>query len=121
MTVYVFDVEGTLIVRLAGVAGLVDAQACADDVARSKPHPDLFACALARVGRTGNDIAVGDTPYNAKAARAAGLEATGLTCGGFTAEQLRAAGCRVVCRDPADLRDHLVSADAARPTRSRHA
>ena len=100
MTVYVFDVEGTLIVRIAGVAGLVDAQACADDVARGKPHPDLFACALARAGRARHGIAVGDTPYDAMAARAAGLEAIGLRCGGFTPEQLRAAGCHVVCRDP---------------------
>jgi phosphoglycolate phosphatase-like HAD superfamily hydrolase len=46
---------------------------------------------------------VGDTPYDAQAAGKAGLRTIGLLCGGWSAEDLRAAGCIAIYRDAADL------------------
>ena len=48
-------------------------------------------------------VVVGDTPYDALAAGKLGLPALGLLCGGFPEEDLRAAGCRVLMKDPAEL------------------
>ena len=46
---------------------------------------------------------MGDTLYDAEAARKAGIRGVGLLCGGFPEEDLRAAGCIAIYRDPADL------------------
>ena len=46
---------------------------------------------------------VGDTPYDAEAARKAGLRTVGVLCGGFPESELRAAGCIALYRDPEDL------------------
>jgi phosphoglycolate phosphatase-like HAD superfamily hydrolase len=46
---------------------------------------------------------VGDTPYDALAAGKLSLPTVGVLCGGFPAEDLRAAGCRVLLKDPAEL------------------
>ena len=48
-------------------------------------------------------IVVGDTPYDAEAARTAGLTSVGVLCGGFSEEALRSAGCVAVFGGPADL------------------
>jgi phosphoglycolate phosphatase-like HAD superfamily hydrolase len=51
--------------------------------------------------------AVGDTPYDAIAAKRAGVVATiGLLSGGFSRPELEASGCIAVYRDPADLLAH---------------
>lgn len=91
--------------EIAGVADLADVTISADDVDRSKPHPDIFQAALRELG--GPDprgtIVIGDTPYDAQAASSAGLETIGVLCGGFPEEALRDAGCIAIYRDPADL------------------
>lgn len=88
----------------AGIEGLTDVETSSDDAERSKPHPDIFAAALEKLDlppeRT---IVVGDSPYDAEAARRAGTAAVGVLCGGFAAEDLRAAGAVRIHRDPADL------------------
>ena len=48
-------------------------------------------------------IVVGDTPYDAEAARKAGLRTIGLLSGGFPEQELRQAGCVAIYQDPADL------------------
>jgi HAD superfamily hydrolase (TIGR01509 family) len=89
----------------AEIEDLVADLVTGEDVARSKPFPDLFKTALDRVRPlTPEDcIAVGDTPYDAEAAGAAGLRTIGLLSGGFAESVLRAAGCIEIYRDPADL------------------
>jgi HAD superfamily hydrolase (TIGR01509 family) len=89
----------------ADIVGLVEEQTSADDVERSKPHPDIFEAALELLGGPPAEevVVVGDTPYDAEAAGKAGLRTVGLLCGGFPEEDLRAAGCVAVYRDPADL------------------
>ena len=51
-------------------------------------------------------IVVGDTPYDAEAARKAGLQAVGVLRGGFPEQALRGAGCIAIYRDPEDLLRH---------------
>ena len=60
--------------ELLGVGGLVDAATTSDDAASSKPRPDIFQAALAKVAPLGpgDAVVVGDTPYDAEAARKAG-------------------------------------------------
>ena len=55
---------------------------------------------------------IGDTPYDALAARRAGVVAIGMLSGGFSRKALQAAGCAPVIRDPADLLGRLENASA---------
>jgi phosphoglycolate phosphatase-like HAD superfamily hydrolase len=93
---------------LTDAGDLVDAVACGDDVQHDKPHPALIEVALLRTGGIAPEHAVmiGDTPYDAIAARRAGLAAIGMLSGGFPRHDLEASGCLAVYRDPADLLAH---------------
>jgi HAD superfamily hydrolase (TIGR01549 family) len=90
---------------LANIADLVEEESSADDAARSKPHPDIFAAALARLGdvQPSDAIAIGDTPYDAEAAGKLNIKTIGVLCGGFPEAELRDAGCIAIFNDPADL------------------
>lgn len=94
--------------QLAGIADLVDAAASADDADGSKPAPDIFEAALARVEpiTSRQAMVVGDSIYDAQAARRAGMAAIGLLCGGTPETTLRDAGCLAIYRDPDDLLRH---------------
>lgn len=90
--------------RIAGIDDLIEHETSADDVERSKPHPDIFQAALEQLGVPASEaVVVGDTPYDAMAAGKAGLRTVGVLCGGFPEVDLRAAGCTAIYRDPADL------------------
>lgn len=96
--------------KIAGVADLVDGETSSSDVDCSKPCPDVFEVALDKVkAEPERVIVVGDTPYDAVAASGAGLRTVGLLCGGFPEQDLRAAGCVALYRDPEDLLDHYDS------------
>lgn len=90
---------------LAGISDLIEEETSQDDVAKSKPHPDIFAAALSRLGdvEPSQALIVGDSPYDAEAAGKLKLKTVGVLCGGFPEVELRAAGCIAVYRDPADL------------------
>ena len=94
--------------EIAGIADLIGGATSSDDAERSKPFPDIFQAALAKVAplKPEQAIVVGDTPYDAEAARAAGMKSVGVLCGGFPAAALLSAGCIAVFRDPADLLQH---------------
>jgi HAD superfamily hydrolase (TIGR01509 family) len=71
--------------KLTGIADLVGCIACGEEVKRQKPHPDLIDLALAKTGfPAGSAIMVGDTPFDATAAKRAGVSAIGLQSGGFS-------------------------------------
>jgi HAD superfamily hydrolase (TIGR01509 family) len=91
--------------ELAGIDGLVDAEISKADVEHSKPHPDIFAAALDKLGCPDPDgvLTIGDTPYDAEAAGKLGLRTIGIRCGGFAEEDLLAGGCFVLYDDPADI------------------
>jgi phosphoglycolate phosphatase-like HAD superfamily hydrolase len=90
--------------EIAGITDLVDEETSADDAEKSKPHPDIFAAALQRLGLPPQQaVVVGDTHYDAEAAAKAGMGAVGMLCGGFPEDVLRRAGCIAIYRDPAAL------------------
>lgn len=88
-------------VKLLGIEGMTEGATSADDVEKSKPHPDIFEAALAEVpgGRPEDALVFGDTPYDAIAATRGGIRPIGVLCGGFSEEQLREAGCIAVFPD----------------------
>jgi len=91
--------------KIAGIEDLMDDATSSDEAERSKPHPDIFQAALKKLDGISADevVVVGDTPYDAQAAGKAGLRTVGVLCGGFPEDELRAAGCIAIYRDPADL------------------
>jgi HAD superfamily hydrolase (TIGR01509 family) len=96
--------------KLTGIADLVGCIACGEEVKRQKPHPDLIDLALAKTGfPAGSAIMVGDTPFDAAAAKRAGVPAIGLLSGGFSNKALRTAGCKQTFRDPEHLKQALPS------------
>lgn len=90
---------------LIACADLVSATTSKDDVDRSKPCPDIFDAALAKVAPLGADEAavVGDTPWDAEAAARLGLRVVGFRSGGFPDEALAQAGACELYDGPGDL------------------
>ncbi|HYD36118.1 MAG TPA: HAD family hydrolase [Allosphingosinicella sp.] len=90
---------------LIGCEDLVAAKTSKDDVESSKPCPDIFEAALAKVAPLGADEAavVGDTPWDAEAAGRLGLRVIGFRSGGFPDEALAGAGACELYDGPEDL------------------
>ena len=96
--------------KIAHMEDLIEESSSSDDAKKSKPHPDIFAATLEKLGVPAEKaIALGDTPYDAEAAGKCGLRTIGLTCGGWSAEALTNAGCTEVYRDVAELLAHFDS------------
>ena len=70
---------------LLDVREIVVATTSADDVEHSKPAPDIFLGALAKVAPLGANevLVVGDTPYDIQAAREAGTACVAVRSGKF--------------------------------------
>jgi HAD superfamily hydrolase (TIGR01509 family) len=92
----------------AAITDLVESETSKDDVEKSKPHPDIFTAALAKLPGVAPSeaVIVGDSPWDAIAGRKAGMRTIGLLCGGFGSVELEKAGCVAIYRDPADLLAH---------------
>jgi phosphoglycolate phosphatase-like HAD superfamily hydrolase len=89
---------------IACIKDLVDVTASSEDAEQSKPAPDIFQIALKKLGIGGPEaVAIGDTPYDAEAARKAGIPIIGMLCGGFTEADLRKGGCVAVYPGPGAL------------------
>lgn len=84
---------------------LVDGWTTSADVERTKPHPDLVCAALEKAGRVGPAVMVGDSTWDVKAAKAAGIPTLAVLTGGFSEDELREAGATDVARSIAELRD----------------
>ncbi|GEM72904.1 HAD family hydrolase [Sphingomonas sp. TX0543] len=84
---------------------LVLATTSADDVARTKPAPDIFAAAMKELdGLSPDDVlAIGDTPYDIEAAKQCGIGCIALRSGKFADEALKAAGAIALYDDVAAL------------------
>ncbi|HYE64007.1 MAG TPA: HAD family hydrolase [Pyrinomonadaceae bacterium] len=94
--------------KIAQIEDLVEGETSADDADKSKPHPDIFKAALDQLDdiEPHEVIVIGDTPYDAEAAGKLRLRTIGVLCGGFPEEELNAAGCIAIYRDPGDLLAH---------------
>ena len=96
------DLEAFLM--LLKIHDLVEENTTADDADKSKPAPDIFQAALKRLDIQPQEaVVLGDTPWDLEAAKKAGIPAVAVTCGGWTVDDLKAAGAVEVYRDPADL------------------
>ena len=91
--------------ELAQIGDLVQAETSSEDAKQSKPHPDIFQAAIAKLDDVdpAQCVVVGDTPWDAIAASKAGVRTVGVRCGGFAEQDLRGAGCIAIFTDPADL------------------
>lgn len=88
-----------------GIADLVEGATSADDAEHSKPAPDIFQAALRRLPGivASQALVIGDSPYDAYAARRAGMHCIGVLTGGFSGRELLQAGAIAVYADIADL------------------
>jgi HAD superfamily hydrolase (TIGR01509 family) len=94
--------------RVAGIDDLVDKTTSSDDAEHSKPHPDIFEAALSKLGESSPSgaAAIGDSPYDAEAARSLELPCIGVRSGGFAEQELLASGCSAIYNDCSDLLQH---------------
>ncbi|MBT2366086.1 HAD family hydrolase [Streptomyces sp. ISL-10] len=82
----------------------ISAMASADDVAEGKPAPEPVQQALELAGVPAERaVFVGDTVWDMRAARRAGVLCVGLLCGGIPRADLIEAGADAVHDHPADL------------------
>ena len=83
--------------KAIGCGELVSSTTSKDDVAHSKPDPDIFAAALKKAGVGANAaVIVGDTPYDVEAGRKLGIAVVAVRAGGFPDEALREAGAAAI-------------------------
>ena len=91
---------------------LLDARDLADgwttsaDVEQTKPEPDLVLAALDRLG-TREAVMVGDTPWDVKAAKRAGVQTVAVLTGGFSEQELRESGAVAVFASIIELRERI--------------
>ncbi len=101
--------------KIGQMEDLIEEESSADDAERSKPHPDIFQATLKRLGLKPKDVlALGDTPYDAEAAGKANIWTIGVTTGGWSREDLLAAGCVEVYKDVGELLDRFEESALAR-------
>ncbi len=94
--------------KIANMEDLIEEESSADDAQRTKPHPDIFEATLKRLGLKPKDVlALGDTPYDAEAAGKANIWTIGVMTGGWSREDLLAAGCVEVYKDVGELLDRF--------------
>ena len=86
----------------------IDGQTSADDVDRSKPDPEIFLSAMKRFSiDPRRALAVGDSVWDVKAARAAGIGCITVESGGFSQHELNEAGSLHVYRDVGEMIDQF--------------
>lgn len=91
-----------------GVRDAVDGWTTADDVERTKPHPDVIHAALEKAGTEGA-VMLGDSRWDIEAAANAGLETVCLITGGWSEQELRDHGAACVFDSLVELRQGLDS------------
>jgi HAD superfamily hydrolase (TIGR01509 family) len=86
----------------------IDATTSADDVASSKPDPEVFLKAMT-IGAIDPEraLALGDSIWDIQAARAAGIGCIAVETGGFSQHELGEAGAVCVYRDVQEVLDQL--------------
>src|SRR4051812_30690781 len=85
---------------------LADAWTTSGDVERTKPEPDLIHAALDKLDGA-HAVMVGDSTWDCRAARNAGVETLAVLTGGFSAQELFDAGALSVFASMPELLDRL--------------
>jgi phosphoglycolate phosphatase-like HAD superfamily hydrolase len=96
-------------IELLGIRELLTATVSADDVAKSKPYGDIFACALKKVFplEAQEVFAVGDTPYDVESAAKCHIRTIAVLSGGFSKDDLQDAGAVALYVNVKELLDEL--------------
>jgi phosphoglycolate phosphatase-like HAD superfamily hydrolase len=105
-------------VELLDVQALISGTTSGDEVEKTKPAGDIFLSALAKVAPivAAEVIAIGDTPYDATAARKARIETIAVRSGGFPDSVLRDAGASAIYDSVGDLLEYIEDSPlASRP------
>ncbi|WP_181312308.1 HAD family hydrolase [Nocardioides campestrisoli] len=92
--------------ELLAADDLVDAATTAEDAEETKPDPELLDAAIAKVGGR-RAVVVGDSVWDVEAANARDLPTLGVLSGGFSRQELEAAGAVAVVEDVAELVERL--------------
>jgi HAD superfamily hydrolase (TIGR01509 family) len=96
-----------------GADDAIDAATDSDDVEASKPAADLVQAALNQAGVPADQaVFVGDTVWDVKAGKKAGVRCIALLCGGISRGELEEAGAVDIYDDPADLLARYLSPGA---------
>ncbi|MCA1623548.1 MAG: HAD family hydrolase [Acidobacteria bacterium] len=97
--------------KIAAIEGLIDEETSTDDAEESKPEPDIFQAALQKLKKIEKNhiVVIGDTPYDAIAAKKVDLKIIGVLTGGWTREKLLQTGCSKVYRDIAEIYENYES------------
>jgi HAD superfamily hydrolase (TIGR01549 family) len=85
---------------------ITDGWTTSADVEQTKPEPDLIKAAVEKAGG-GAAVMVGDSTWDAEAAKRAGLKTVGVLTGGFSEQELLDAGCTIVFESIDELRERL--------------
>ncbi len=93
---------------------VVDGYTTADDVERTKPHPDVVHAALEKAG-TAHGVMIGDSRWDVESAANAGLETICLITGGWSEQELRDHGALAVYASIPDLIAGLDDTPSPRP------
>ena len=97
-----------------GADTAIDGQTTADQVERSKPDPEVFLAAMEQNSiDPQRALAVGDSVWDIRAARAAGVACITVETGGFSQHELSEAGSIQVYRDVAELLAQLFTSPVA--------
>jgi HAD superfamily hydrolase (TIGR01549 family) len=93
-------------IKLLNAQEFVDGYTTSADVKASKPEPDIVRAAIEKAGG-GPAVMIGDSTWDCQAATRAKLPSIGVLTGGFSEQELTAAGATVVFDSVEHLRDHL--------------
>jgi HAD superfamily hydrolase (TIGR01549 family) len=99
-------------IDLLDARDLVDDWTTSADVENTKPDPDLVHAALDKATDGNLSVMVGDSVWDVKAAKAAGVPTLAVLTGGFSEAELREAGASQVVESIADLRFDRASLEA---------
>ena len=96
-------------VELLGAGERIAGATTSADAEHSKPDPELVQVALDKFGSGGPALMIGDSTWDVKAAKAAGIPTLALLTGGFSESELREVGAAEVSHSIAALREHGVA------------
>ena len=98
---------------LLDVRDVADDWTSSADVEATKPEPDLVLAALEKAGTDAEAVMVGDTPWDVKAAKNAGIDTICVMTGGFGGDELREAGALGVYDSIVELREKIADTPLA--------
>jgi HAD superfamily hydrolase (TIGR01509 family) len=100
--------------EVLGADDAIDDQTTADDVTHSKPDPEVFITAMENASiDPRRALAIGDSVWDVRAARAAGIACITVETGGFSQHELSEAGSARVYRDVSELQSQLFTSPIA--------